>query len=395
MRRQDEIDKLLGRGQFSVPPPIPEEIDYSKLQHPGAPTGFQAPEPPPAMPPVSQLKDPMNRQLMEERMNPEPQLGTQTEKALSDKQLLEQYLSDKFMQGDIDSADERARKAQLYASLGGAMNTITKGLTGAEIEPDVYQKMFAQDLNAPKNALEKRREMRETLLKKYGLGIQEKESEARLKEAQANNAYRNKMLELEQEKVDLAKSKTLPPGMEKVIEDEAKTAADWASGGRESFNSGVNRLNSAMEKLSKMSDSWGSRGRARFGENALSSEQLSVQQDISDAVLPALKATFPGNTSDAELRTLAKSFVDFRLSPQENIKNIQAKIGDLKAKAATKEQIAAKFGRGTQAVSNEQQVQPGTVAMKAIRKADGKPVTLKGTQQEVDEALKSGAYEVR
>ena len=185
-----------------APAQAPEQIDYSKMK--SDPVDVAGPP----LPPPSQFRDPMSRQLLEERMNPQPQLGTQTEKALTDRQLLDKYLSDKFMQEDIAVANAVSDKAQLYAGLGGAFNALNKGLTGFETDPNAYQLMHKGGMEAPSKVLAERQAMRENLLKKYGLGVQEKESEAKLAALKADQAYKqfdmqhkDKMFELEKAKV--------------------------------------------------------------------------------------------------------------------------------------------------------------------------------------------------
>lgn len=234
MRYQDdeEINKLLGRGQFAVPSPIPEEINYSKLRQPGAPADFQPQASLEPMPQSSQFRDPMSRQLLEERMNPQPQLGTQTEKALTDRQLLDKYLSDKFMQEDIAGANAVSDKAQLYAGLGGAFNAINKGLTGFETDPNAYQLMHKGGMDAPSKVLAERQAMRENLLKKYGLGVQEKESEAKLAALKADQAYKqfdmqhkDKMFELEKAVKEKAMANQLPEGVKESAAEISKGTA--------------------------------------------------------------------------------------------------------------------------------------------------------------------------
>lgn len=377
-----------------------EQIDYSKLK--SNPVDVAGPP----LPPPSQFRDPMSRQLLEERMNPQPQLGTQTEKSLTDRQLLDKYLSDKFMREDIAGANTVSDKAQLYAGLGGAFNALNKGLTGFETDPNAYQLMHKGGMEAPSKVLAERQAMRENLLKKYGLGIQEKESEARLKEAQANNAYRNKMLEIENAKLEIAKGKGTPVQQE-IQKKDAETVADWNSSKRDAYESGMRRLEEIKNKLDTKKDGMFDRIRGSGPNAFMTQEQLEIKQNVINAALPALKATFGSQISDAELRNQAEALYDPKLPSSINAKNITAKMEEAYQAAETKEALANKYGQGSgkplykpAALSSSptqqtQATQPGAMVVKAIRKADGKPVTLKGTQQEVDEALKSGAYEAR
>lgn len=272
-----------------------------------------------------------------------------------DKELLKQYLASKsldvpppYYQNPDSSyeASQASNRRELTGQLGSSLQQLIKGISGSDqpINDTVNQSIIASAGEPIAKDAANQKSIRDYLNKKYEMGIRKQSLDKENKMLEETLRHNRAVEDIAVKKQEQEAKKTLPPGMDKVYAEQAKDAADWSGGGRDAYESGMKRLDSALSKLEKMKDSSTDKLFARLGENALSSEQLSVQQDIADAVLPALKATFPGNTSDAELRTLARSFVDFRLSPKENVKNIKAKMEGLSAKAATKEALADKFG---------------------------------------------------
>lgn len=303
-------------------------------------------------------------------------------------ELLRQYLAKKaggdlapapyYQDPDASfAAEEASNRRELTGQLGTSLQQLIHGISGSNqpLDNSINQGIIASANEPIAKDAANQKSVRDYLEKKYEMGIK-KQSLDKDSAMLAETLRHNQAVEsLAAKKQEADAKKILPPGMDKVYDEQAKTATEWASGGKDAYESGVKRLDSALSKLENMKEGMLDKTRARFGENALSEDQLSVQQDIADAVLPALKATFPGNTSDAELRTLAKSFVDFRLSPKANAANVRAKMEGLAAKAATKEGLAAKFGLSSGAKTTQKMIKirnPETGETKTVTEEEAK-----------------------
>ena len=137
----------------------------------------------------------------------------------------------------------------------------------------------------------------------------------------------------------------LTPGQKALDVSFAKELDDWTSSGEAVADKNLNRLREARNKLAEAADNGSISGRVvgRLPDVLRSEESLAIQQDVHAAAIGALKATLGAQFTEKEGQRIMNMAYDPRLSPQENVKKIDAAIAELERSKENKNAKAAQF----------------------------------------------------
>jgi hypothetical protein len=172
--------------------------------------------------------------------------------------------------------------------------------------------------------------------------------------------------------------------------DYVKEYNDWTSNDKSEYLKNRKILENAVSRLKKakdqgVADDISGRGvyfKGKIGEGALRSEDsLKIEQDVQQAALGGLKATFGGNPTEGERKAILEKAYDPKLSVDSNIEKILRTIDDLDAKAASKDE-KSKYFEQSQTLGGFKS--SGQKPMRVIEPDDYKvpdqPMVLKSTQ---------------
>ncbi len=150
-----------------------------------------------------------------------------------------------------------------------------------------------------------------------------------------------KKYEIEQKKLDRKDARTAKldatkekasEGQKAVDRDFAKDYNEWTSGGQASADKNIQRLEDTKKILAKPKDDWvGTSGRitGRLPDALRSEESIRLRQDVQAAAQGALRATLGPQFTEKEGERIMAAAYDEKLSPQENIKKIDAALKEL------------------------------------------------------------------
>lgn len=141
----------------------------------------------------------------------------------------------------------------------------------------------------------------------------------------------------------------LTPGQKTLDSTFAKDLDEWTSGGEVAVDKNLQRLKEAKDKLKSLGDtSVSGRVVGRLPDFLRSEESLAIQQDVQGAAQGALRATLGSQFTEKEGQRIMQNSYDPRLSPEENIRKIDAAIRELETQKQNKNRKAQEFEqRGT------------------------------------------------
>ncbi len=308
---------------------------------------------------------------------------------------------------DLRDAEEADRKRQLIAGIGQALAAAAsaRGLARVGKSPDLSQfqniseassralsdavtrrrKAQAEEQDATKQKEDARAQAIANAAKERAAAL-EKQSD---REARAEEKAQDRAFQKAQQEASLRQQKELAEasrGLEKEkLAAQAKPAEVKLSpqetsrqrtvgeevgnyqtkGGRKAVEDSLAKLESIATKLedpknSRLTGTIVDKAAAILGaqdlRDTLAPDQLALKQQVKDAVLPGLKAMFPGATSDTELKTFMELTWDDRLSPKENAAKIRARLPQLRSRMESLEALS-----GSPTTSVAPSVYPKTV----------------------------------
>lgn len=159
-------------------------------------------------------------------------------------------------------------------------------------------------------------------------------------------------------------------GFKALDKDYAKDYNDWTSSSRASLDKNLARLEAAKMQLNEDKTLTGSfRGAfPDFIRNSTNEKAISVRDDVRAAAQGALKATLGSAFTEKEGERIMNQAYNEKLSPEENIRKIDAAITELKTNKDNNDRKASYFqkygslkGLDTQ---SQEQVTSKTIRMK-------------------------------
>lgn len=307
------------------------------------------------------------------------------------KQQVLQSLEQAKNNDDVQKAQDEAKRTAIITAIGRALSTAanakaqSRGGAALDLSPydalDASGRQGVQDAHSAQNQKVSDIIQANQLRQSFGaedranqeLGIKKSESDRKVKNDATDSEFKKAQLDLlknklaedtsiKQQNIEL-KSQQQSNGIseaEKAFEKtSAQDLANWKSqGGAKAADLSINRLESIRDKLrssegQSLSGGFVNRASSLFGESGKNIRELvnpqttSTSQEIGSAALPGMKAMFPGQTSDRELKTFMELSFDPRLSPEENAKKLDGQINVLKAKRdsfVSKEEQLGKTG---------------------------------------------------
>jgi len=202
-------------------------------------------------------------------------------------------------------------------------------------------------------------------------------------------------LQSEQSKKDLA-----PTEAEKVTEREfAKDYNEWTSRGQGVYQKNLDRLKEAKNTLEqRQKDFIGTSGRVtgRLPDFLRSEESIALREDVQAAAQGALKATLGAQFTEKEGERIMAASYNEKLSPEQNIKKIDAAIKEIETNAKNledkgryyEENRGLKGYKAPKAYTESSAKEEKSIFPLTVRK-DGKIATVKN-QKELDEANSEG-----
>lgn len=164
----------------------------------------------------------------------------------------------------------------------------------------------------------------------------------KLERQDALNEKKDARLEKRQDKLAAVadkKAEGITEGRKAVDRDFAKDYNDWTSGGQAAVDKNLKRLEEARNVLSQRKDDWfGTSGRltGRLPDALRSQESVRLRQDVQAAAQGALKATLGSQFTEKEGERIMAAAYDEKLSPEENLKKIDAAIQELQTSKQNK-----------------------------------------------------------
>jgi hypothetical protein len=225
----------------------------------------------------------------------------------------------------------------------------------------------------------------------------------RLYEAQQKESYKSQYDQQKEASKLEAKQKeraALPTEAEKVTEREfAKDYNDWTSRGQGVYQKNLDRLKEAKKVLEeRQKDFIGTSGRVtgRLPDFLRSEESIALREDVQAAAQGALKATLGAQFTEKEGERIMAASYNEKLSPEQNIKKIDAAIKEIETNAKNledkgryyEENRGLKGYKAPKAYTESSAKEEKSIFPLTVRK-DGKIATVKN-QKELDEANSEG-----
>ena len=174
------------------------------------------------------------------------------------------------------------------------------------------------------------------------MGISAEEAKARLAETHSKN-----IADVSVKEAALgAKATPKVTGQNKQDADYVKDLNDWRGGGKPSFEKNLTRLEEAKAKLEKYKGGgYGISGpvSGRMPEALRSEESRTLEQDVKAAAQASMKAALGASFTENEGKRIMAAAYDPSLSPEQNIKKIDAAIKELKDTGGSNESRASYF----------------------------------------------------
>jgi hypothetical protein len=178
---------------------------------------------------------------------------------------------------------------------------------------------------------------RKTVMDAYNMEVPESVSAIQLK------GYFDKAPEMMKQKaqslIDLTKEMRKPTEGQKTIDREfAKNISKWDGGEKAAFEKSVGKLRRARNILEKDKGALiGTSGRfeGRIPDIARSEQSIALREDSQSAVNSILKGTLGAQFTEKEGERIMNQQYNETLSPEENIRRIDATIKELESKAKT------------------------------------------------------------
>lgn len=182
---------------------------------------------------------------------------------------------------------------------------------------------------------------RKTVMDAYNMEVPESVSAIQLK------GYFDKAPEMMKQKAQSLIDLTKPKEGEKTIDREfAKDFNEWETRGKGTYQKNIDRLKGARDTLVKNKDDLlGTSGRfeGRLPDIMRSEQSIALREDVQAAAQGALKATLGAQFTEKEGERIMNMAYNEKLSPDENIKKIDAAIKELENNASNMAGRAQKF----------------------------------------------------
>jgi hypothetical protein len=225
----------------------------------------------------------------------------------------------------------------------------------------------------------------------------------RLYEAQQKESYKAQYDQQKEASKLEAKQKeraALPTEAEKVTEREfAKDYNEWTSRGQGVYQKNLDRLKEAKKVLEeRQKDFIGTSGRVtgRLPDFLRSEESIALREDVQAAAQGALKATLGAQFTEKEGERIMAASYNEKLSPEQNLKKIDAAIKEIETNAKNLEDKGRYYeenrdlkGYKAPKVYSESSAKEETSIFPLTVRKDGKIATVRN-QKELDEANSEG-----
>lgn len=164
-------------------------------------------------------------------------------------------------------------------------------------------------------------------------------AQSRKDTAQIAADARRDAAQLRKEEMANKKAEDLTIGQKSVDRDFAKDYNEWTSGGQAATDKNLDRLKEARDVLAQHKDDlFGTSGRftGRLPDALRSQESIRLRQDVQAAAQGALKATLGSQFTEKEGERIMAAAYDEKLSPDENLRKIDAAIKELETSKQNK-----------------------------------------------------------
>lgn len=310
---------------------------------------------------------------------------------------------------DVEAIADQSKQDQLVAGLGGALSQLGSAESISRGGPAPDRSFYADMADSAKNrvaeAIKARRLGQDSMLESdkamYSMDREAAEQDRLAKKADQENKFRQQEIDLKKMSLGAAeaaaRNKPVPLSAGDVSKDReiGKEVANYqASGGRKTIDVSLNSLRKLADQLDKNEGLTG--GIGQFAIEALpgrtpdmvrkftSPKVSSMKQDIEKAVLPGLKALFPGATSNVELQTFKELSFDPLLSDKENAEKLRSEIARLQSKADSMDALSNEL----KAKGTTKDFAPAAVSSypKKVRDAAGRSATVNSIEEEQEAA---------
>ena len=274
----------------------------------------------------------------------------------------EQKLEEAKRQRDIMAAMGLISKGISQASAGyggGSVTQLKPDTSAAEMLTQMGEQGVTDIKDVIKSKQESNKQRIEDLLKKAQAAKFEFDASGKMTDKEkADDAYKKAMLGIENRKLDIEKIKALADAKKKAEgiiltkgeeardRNFSKEYLDWNSTGKATFDKNIKRLEDAKNELAKVKDDLvGTSGRltGRLPNLLRSEKSLQLQQDVQSAAQMGLRQTLGAQFTEKEGERIMGFSYDPTLSPDANIKKIDATIAELKSGAKAKDDMSQHF----------------------------------------------------
>jgi hypothetical protein len=146
--------------------------------------------------------------------------------------------------------------------------------------------------------------------------------------------------DIAREKAEAANS--MSAGVKKLDQEFAKDYNDWTSGGRAALDKNIERLQSSKKALESGAVSSG-RFIGRLPDILKPEDRIRVRDDVHAAAVAGMRAALGAQFTEKEGERIQGYAFNEKLSPEENIKKIDAAIKELTEAKANKDAKALQF----------------------------------------------------